>query len=50
MRNVFRVKNISIDDVPVPEIVDAHDVIVQIGQTGICGSVNHRPKLNNKTS
>lgn len=31
------IKDIALDSVPVPEISDPHDVIVHIGQTGICG-------------
>lgn len=31
------IKDIVLDKVPVPELTDPYDVIVEIGQTGICG-------------
>lgn len=33
------VKDVALEDIPRPKITDSHDVIVQIGQTGICGYV-----------
>lgn len=33
------VKDVALEDIPRPKITDSHDVIVHIGQTGICGYV-----------
>jgi D-xylulose reductase len=35
------VQHVTIRDIPVPEIEDPYDVIVQIKQTGICGYAQH---------
>lgn len=32
-----KVKNVAIENIPVPKITGAHEVIVKVGQTGICG-------------
>jgi D-xylulose reductase len=31
------IQHVTIRDIPIPEIEDPYDVIVQIKQTGICG-------------
>ena len=33
------IQHVTVRDIPVPEIEDPYDVIVQIKQTGICGYV-----------
>lgn len=35
------VKEVTLGNLPRPQITDSYDVIVQIGQTGICGSDVH---------
>ncbi|KIW24537.1 chlorophyll synthesis pathway protein BchC [Cladophialophora immunda] len=35
------IQQVAIEDIPIPEITDPYDVIVHIGQTGICGSDIH---------
>lgn len=37
-----KVKDVALEDIPKPEISDPYDVIVQIGQTGICGYAKRR--------
>lgn len=32
------IKDVAIEDRPKPELKDEHDVMVQVSQTGICGS------------
>ena len=34
------VKKVTLRDIPVPEITDPYDVIVNINQNGICGYVS----------
>lgn len=36
-----QIKEVTFEDRPVPELRDAHDVIVHVAQTGICGSDVH---------
>lgn len=36
-----KVKDVAYGDIPIPRIENDHDVILQIGQTGICGSDVH---------
>lgn len=35
------IKDVAFEDRPVPQLRDAHDVRVHVGQTGICGSDVH---------
>ena len=39
------IQHVTFRDIPVPEIEDPYDVIVQIKQTGICGYVHADPPL-----
>lgn len=35
------VKQVVIEDRPIPQLEDDHDVLVHVSQTGICGSDVH---------
>ena len=35
------IKSVTLEDIPIPQIQDPYDVLVQIAQTGICGSDVH---------
>lgn len=35
------IKQVVIEDRPIPELKDDHDVLVHVSQTGICGSDVH---------
>lgn len=35
------IKQVAIEDRPVPQLKDDHDVLVHVSQTGICGSDVH---------
>jgi threonine dehydrogenase-like Zn-dependent dehydrogenase len=35
------VKDVALDNIPKPSITNSYDVIIRIGQTGICGSDVH---------
>lgn len=41
------IKEVSLENIPCPKIDGDYDVIVNIGQTGICGHVFERPAGNN---
>lgn len=35
------IKEVAIEDRPIPKLEDGHDVLVHVSQTGICGSDVH---------
>lgn len=43
------IKQVKFEDRPVPEIIDRHDVLVNVKYTGVCGSdvsINHLPFIS----
>ena len=35
---LYSAKNAKLEDTPVPELIDPHDVLVRINYVGVCGS------------
>lgn len=43
---LYGAKNAELEDKPVPELHDPHDVLVRIAYIGVCGSDASSPPLN----